>query len=113
MPKPPVSSLTLTASTSDLVLSDDLPIALRKGKRQCVHPIYVQTLRRDNIKEYLSEAFQSFILQQYGRIVVFGSLCMVLKIVMKLCLNFSTKRTKMRKKKKKKTQNGSSLDKVK
>ena len=29
----------LTASTSDHVLSDDLPIALRKGKRQCTHPI--------------------------------------------------------------------------
>ena len=37
---PPVSSLILATSTSDPVLSDDLPIALRKGKRQCVHPIY-------------------------------------------------------------------------
>ena len=27
------------ASTSDHVLSDDLPIVLRKGKRQCVHQI--------------------------------------------------------------------------
>ena len=27
------------ASTSDLILSDDLPIAVRKGKRQCTHPI--------------------------------------------------------------------------
>ena len=31
-PTPPVSSLPLVASTLDLVLSDDLPIALRKGK---------------------------------------------------------------------------------
>ena len=29
----------LATSTSDLVLSDDLPIALRKGKFQCAHPI--------------------------------------------------------------------------
>ena len=36
---PPVSSPTLTASSSDLVQNDDLPIALRKGKDQCVHPI--------------------------------------------------------------------------
>ena len=36
---PPVSSPPPTASTSDPVLSDDLPIALRKGKRQCTHPI--------------------------------------------------------------------------
>ena len=36
---PPVSSPSPTASTSDLVLSDDLPIALRKGKRQYTHPI--------------------------------------------------------------------------
>ena len=36
---PPVSSPVLAASTSNLVLSDDLPIALRKGKRQCAHPI--------------------------------------------------------------------------
>ena len=36
---PQVSSPLLAASTSDLVLSDDLPIALRKGKRHYVHPI--------------------------------------------------------------------------
>ena len=36
---PPVSSPSPAASTSDLVLSDDLPIALRKGKRQCAYPI--------------------------------------------------------------------------
>ena len=36
---PPVLNPTLAASTSDPVLSDDLPIALRKGKRQCAHPI--------------------------------------------------------------------------
>ena len=36
---PPVSSPVLDASTSDLVLNDDLPIALRKGKRQRAHPI--------------------------------------------------------------------------
>ena len=36
---PPVSSPPPTASTSDPVLSDDLPIALRKGKRQCAYPI--------------------------------------------------------------------------
>ena len=36
---PPVSSPTPTASTLDPVSSDDLPIALRKGKCQCVHPI--------------------------------------------------------------------------
>ena len=29
----------MVASTSDPVLSDDLPIALRKGKRQCTHLI--------------------------------------------------------------------------
>ena len=33
---PPVLSHPSVASTSDPVLSDDLPIALRKGKRQCV-----------------------------------------------------------------------------
>ena len=38
-PKPLVSSPPLAASTSNPVLSDDLPIALRKGKRQCAHPI--------------------------------------------------------------------------
>ena len=36
---PPVSSPPPAASRSDPVLSDDLPIALRKGKRQCTHPI--------------------------------------------------------------------------
>ena len=36
---PVVSSLPPIASTSDPVLSDDLPIALREGKRQCTHPI--------------------------------------------------------------------------
>ena len=36
---PPVSSPPPAASTLDPVLSDDLPIALRKGKRQCVRPI--------------------------------------------------------------------------
>ena len=36
---PPVSSPPLAASTSDPVLSDDLPIALHKGKRQCTHQI--------------------------------------------------------------------------
>ena len=39
MPTPQVSSPPPTASTLDLVLSDDLPIAIRKGKRQCTHPI--------------------------------------------------------------------------
>ena len=37
--QPPVSSPPPAASTSDPVLSDGLPIALRKGKRQCTHPI--------------------------------------------------------------------------
>ena len=36
---PPVSSSTPTTSILDPVSNDDLPIALRKGKRQCVHPI--------------------------------------------------------------------------
>ena len=36
---PAVSSPPPTVSTSDPVLSDDLPIALRKGKRQCTHLI--------------------------------------------------------------------------
>ena len=36
---PPVSSLTLAASTLDPVSSDDISIALRKGKRQHVHKI--------------------------------------------------------------------------
>ena len=37
---PPISSSPPAALTSDPVLSDDLPIALRKGKRQCTHPIF-------------------------------------------------------------------------
>ena len=36
---PPVSSPPPATSTSDLVLSDDLTIALPKGKRRCTHPI--------------------------------------------------------------------------
>ena len=36
---PLVSSPSLVISTLDLVLSDDLPISLRKGKRQCTHSI--------------------------------------------------------------------------
>ena len=36
---PLVSSPPPVASTSDPILSDDLPIALRKGKRRCAHPI--------------------------------------------------------------------------
>ena len=36
---PLVLSPPPTASTSDSVLSDDLSIALRKGKCQCTHPI--------------------------------------------------------------------------
>ena len=36
---PPISSPPPAASTSDPVFSDDLPIALRKGKRQCTHLI--------------------------------------------------------------------------
>ena len=36
---PPVTGPPLAASTSDPVLDDDFPIALRKGRRQCVHPI--------------------------------------------------------------------------
>ena len=36
---PPVLSPPPANSTSYLVLSDDLPIALHKGKRQCTHPI--------------------------------------------------------------------------
>ena len=36
---PLVSSPPLTALTLDPILSDDLPIALCKGKRQCIHPI--------------------------------------------------------------------------
>ena len=39
---PPVSSPPPAASTLDPVLSDDLPIALRKGKCQCTHAnVYV------------------------------------------------------------------------
>ena len=37
---PLVLSPPPATSTSDPVLNNDLPIALRKGKRQCVHPIY-------------------------------------------------------------------------
>ena len=36
---PPVSSPTLATSSSDPIQSDNLPIALRKGKCQCTHPI--------------------------------------------------------------------------
>ena len=36
---PPVSSPPPAASTTNSVPDDDLPIALRKGSRQCVHPI--------------------------------------------------------------------------
>ena len=36
---PPVSSPPSVASASNPVPDDDLPIALRKGRRQCVHPI--------------------------------------------------------------------------
>ena len=36
---PQVLSPPPATSTSDPVLSDDLPITLRKGKRQCAHPI--------------------------------------------------------------------------
>ena len=36
---PLVSSPPPTASTLDLILNDDLPIALCKGKRKCAHPI--------------------------------------------------------------------------
>ena len=36
---PPVSSPPPVASTSDPVPDDDLPITLRKDRRQCVHPI--------------------------------------------------------------------------
>ena len=36
---PPVCGPPLVASTSDPVPNDDIPIALRKGRRQCVHPI--------------------------------------------------------------------------
>ena len=34
-----VSSPTPGASSLDSIKSDDLPIALREGKRQCAHPI--------------------------------------------------------------------------
>ena len=36
---PPISSPTPAASSSDPVQNDNLLIALRKGKRQCAHPI--------------------------------------------------------------------------
>ena len=36
---PPVSGPPPAALTSDPVPDDDLPIALRKGRRQCIHPI--------------------------------------------------------------------------
>ena len=36
---PPVFGPPPAASTSDPIPDDDLPIALRKGRRQCVHPI--------------------------------------------------------------------------
>ena len=36
---PPVSGPPSAASTSDPVADDDLPIALRKGRCKCVHPI--------------------------------------------------------------------------
>ena len=36
---PPVSGPPLDASASDPVPDDDLPIAFRKGRRQCVLPI--------------------------------------------------------------------------
>ena len=36
---PPISSPPPATSTSDPILSDDLPIALSKGKRQSAHPI--------------------------------------------------------------------------
>ena len=38
-PTPPISNPPPTASTSNLVLSYGLPIALHKGKRQCAHLI--------------------------------------------------------------------------
>ena len=37
---PPIFGPPPAASTSDLVPDDDLSIALRKGRRQCVHPIF-------------------------------------------------------------------------
>ena len=36
---PPISCPTTAASSLDSVYNDDLPIALRKGKRQCAHLI--------------------------------------------------------------------------
>ena len=36
---PPASSSILVASSSDPDQNNDIPIALRKGKRQCAHPI--------------------------------------------------------------------------
>ena len=41
---PPVSSPPPAASTSDPILSDDLLIALHKGKRQCTHPSALTTI---------------------------------------------------------------------
>ena len=38
---PPDSSLTPATSPLDPIQNDDLPIALRKGRRQCTHPIIV------------------------------------------------------------------------
>ena len=37
---PPALSPPPAGSISDPILSDDLPIALCKGKRKCAHPIY-------------------------------------------------------------------------
>ena len=36
---PSISGSPSAASTSNPIPDDDLPIALRKGRRQCVHPI--------------------------------------------------------------------------
>ena len=53
---PPVSSPTLTALLLNPIQNDELPIALRKGKRQCAHPIssFVSY-------NHLSSSFCSFI----------------------------------------------------
>ena len=40
MPKPSSLESTSTSLTLDPVFSDDLPITLRKVKRQCAHPIF-------------------------------------------------------------------------
>ena len=53
---PPVSRPTPTASILDLVSSDDLLIALRKGKRQCAHPISLLVSYN-----HLSSSYCSFI----------------------------------------------------